>query len=120
MTQHIPVVGQLDSRATVDSAYPSCLLLSSEEKCSGGQLTASLMVNFAQLCATLKKHNESDTHLRVMTRHPHSKVVMTGEQLDVHQQMQDENRALVAENVENLKSIISSIELCGRQNNAFS
>ena len=54
-----------------------------------------------------------------MARASGFKLVMTREQPTVHQQLHDRNRELTAENEKKLKSIISTIEFCGKQNLAL-
>ena len=77
------------------------------------------MVNFTRATFTLGKHNCSETHIGAMVKMSSFRTVMRQEQPSVQQQMVTNHEQLACENRQKLKSIISVIDLCARQNIAL-
>ena len=81
-----------------------------------GVLVQSPLTNYVEALELLSKHSSKDYYKAAITRADEFLKVMTGQNPNIHHRFDQSLSDNVARNCQKLRSIVSSVLLCGRQN----
>ena len=81
-----------------------------------GDLVQSPLTNYVKPLELLSKHSSKDYHKAAITRADEFLKVMTGQKPNIHHCVDQSLSDNVSRNCQKLRSIVSSVLLCGRQN----
>ena len=81
-----------------------------------GVLVQSPLTNYVKPLELLSKHSSKDYHKAAITRADEFLKVMTGQKPNIHHRVDQSSSVNVSRNCQKLRSIVSTVLLCGRQN----